>query len=241
VRVDRTERGSLEAAVGEGVSVIVDFVAFTERDGAQLNALAGRVGSLIVISSASVYADDDGRTLDEASSVDTFPRFPVPIPETHATVAPSPATYSTQKVALEQTVLDGPIAATVIRPCAIHGPGSQTPREWFFIKRVRDRRSHVVLTSNGQSRFHTTSAVNLAELIRLAAEQPGDRILNCGDPDPPSVAEIGAAVAPELGQVPISASGYERRDLSNPWAVPFPLILDMTRAERDLGYAPVAT
>jgi nucleoside-diphosphate-sugar epimerase len=240
VRVDRTSPGELEAAVDNGVDVLVDAVAFTAADGEQLNRLAGRVGSLVVISSASVYMDDEGRTLDEASSLETFPRFPIPIRETQPTVEPSDETYSTQKVALEQTVLDGPIPATLIRPCAVHGPLSEAPREWFFVKRVRDGRARVVLVSNGESRFHTTSAVNLAHLIRLVAERPGDRILNCGDPNTPTVAEIGAAVAPELEQVAIPENGYERRDLSNPWAVVFPIIVDMTCAEREVAYRPIA-
>jgi len=103
-------------------------------------------------------------------------------------------------------VLDGPLPTTIIRPCALHGPGSTTPREWFFVKRVRDGRRHVVLVSRGESRFHTTSV----ELIRLALEDPADRILNCGDPNPPTVAEIGRAIAPELEQLPIDEDGYAR-------------------------------
>jgi nucleoside-diphosphate-sugar epimerase len=239
--VDRDVPGRLEAALGDGVDLLVDIVAFTREHGEQLNALAGRVGSAVVISSASVYADADGLTLDEASSVDTFPRFPVPIPETHRTVEPGDATYSTQKVALEQVLLDGPLEATILRPCAIHGPGSELPRELFFAKRVLDGRRQVVLASNGESCFHTTSVDNLAELIRLAAERPAKRVLNAGDPDPPAVAEIGRAIAPELEQIPIPESGYERREVSNPWAVPFPLIVDMRSAERELGYRPVTS
>lgn len=241
VRVDRTVPGELEAALGDGADVLVDIVAFTQEHGEQLNALAGHVGSVVVISSASVYVDDRGLTLDEAKSVETFPRLPVPIPETQATVAPSDETYSTQKAALEQTLLDGPLPATILRPCAIHGVGSELPRELFFVRRILDGRRKVVLVSNGESRFHTTSVDNLAELIRLAAERPAKRVLNAGDPDPPTVREIGHAIAPELEQVPIPESGYERHELSNPWAVPFPLIVDMSRAQRELGYRPVTT
>src|SRR6267142_1422787 len=111
IRVDRNVPGELEAAVGDGVDVLVDIVAFTREHGEQLNALAGRVGSVVVISSASVYIDDDGRTLDEA-------------------------------------LLDGPLPATIVRPCAIHGPGSELPRELFFVKRVLDGRRKVVLVNN---------------------------------------------------------------------------------------------
>src|SRR5215831_5548099 len=191
IQVDRSVPGGLERALGDGADVLVDVIAFTVAEGEQLNALAGLLGSLVVISSASVYRDDAGHTLDEAHSLETFPRLPVPIPETHPTVAPSLANYSTQKVALEQTVLEGPLPTTIVRPCAIHGPGSRLPRELFFVRRVCDGRRQVLLVDEGKSRFHTTSVVNLAELILLAAEQPSDRILNCGDPEPPTVSEIG--------------------------------------------------
>ena len=244
-RADRTVKGELEAALGEGADLLVDLVAVTRADGEQLNQLAGSVGGAVVVSSASVYVDDRGLSLDEASSLETFPRFPVPIPETNPTVEQSEATYSTQKAALEQTLLDGPLAATILRPCAVHGPGSEQPRELYFVKRVLDRRRAVVLVGNGESRFHTTSVANLAELIRLAAGSPGTRVLNAGDPDPPSVVEIaraiGAALDYELEEILVPESGYERRELSNPWAVPCPVLVDMTAAERELGYRPVTS
>jgi nucleoside-diphosphate-sugar epimerase len=245
-RCDREVGGELESALGDGADLVVDAVAFTAAHGAQLNALAGAVGAAVVISSASVYCDDEGRTLDEADSLETFPRLPVPIPETQRTVEPSDATYSTQKLALERAVLEGPLPVTVLRPCAIHGPGSEQPRELFFVKRILDGRKRVLLVRNGESRFHTTSVANLAELVRLAAERPGDRVLNCGDPAPPSVLEICdavcAAVGASLEPVLVPESSYELgRALGNPWAVPFPLLVDMTAAERELGYGAVAT
>ena len=118
---------------------------------------------------ARVYADDDGRTLDEANDEGDFPRMPVPIPEIQRTAEPGDGTYSTRKVELEQSLLEGPLPATLVRACAIHGPGAQLPRELFFVKRGVDGRRRVALAFNGESRFHTTSVANLAELIRLAA------------------------------------------------------------------------
>jgi nucleoside-diphosphate-sugar epimerase len=242
-RADRTVTGELEAALGSGADVLVDMVAFSAHDAGQLNGFHEYVGSMIVISSAAVYADDRGRMLDEAKSVDTFPHLPVPIPESHRTAAPSDKTYSTRKIAMERGLLDGPAEATVIRPCAVHGPGSNAPRELFFVRRMLDGRKIVVLTSNGESRFHTTSVDNLAELIRLAAERPAKRILNCGDPDPPTVRDIRRAVAAALNhhfeEVLLSENGYDRPEFSNPWAVPVPFVVDMTAAERELGYEPI--
>jgi nucleoside-diphosphate-sugar epimerase len=239
VAADRTDDAQLRAALGPGADVVIDTVAYAREHGEQLNALEGLVGSLIVISSASVYADDEGRTFDSQEEGE-FPRFPVPIPETQRTAEPGDETYSTRKVALEQVLLRGPLPATLVRACAIHGPGAQLPREVFFVKRAVDGRPRVALAWSGASRFHTTSVANLAELIRLAATKPGDRALNCGDPDPPTTLEIcqaiGVALDHELEPVLLPADEYE-----NPWATPRPIVVDMSEAERALGYRPVAT
>ena len=235
VLADRSDDTQLRAAIGDGADVVVDMVAFTRGHAEQLNGLAGLAGSLVVISSASVYADDEGRALDGESD---FPQLPVPIPESQRTAEPGDDTYSTRKVAVEQTLLAGPLPATLVRACAIHGPGAQLPRELFFVKRAVDGRHRVALAWSGESIFHTTSVANLAELIRLAAAQPGDRALNCGDPNPPTTLEIcaaiGSALAHEFEPVLLTGDAYE-----NPWATPRPLVVDMAAAERELGYRPV--
>jgi nucleoside-diphosphate-sugar epimerase len=244
-RVDRRVEGQLEGALGPGADVLVDIAAFTAGDARQVNALEGRVGSVVVISSAAVYADAQGRALETASSLETFPELPVPVDESQPTVPADDETYPGQKVALEQELLAGPIATTVVRPCAIHGPHARLPRELFFVKRVLDGRRAVVLVSKGESRFHTTSLANLAEVVFLAATSPGDRVVNSVDPEAPSTSEIcqaiGAYLDHELEAVPIPESGYERPDLSNPWAVPSPFVLGMRLAELELGYRSVAT
>jgi len=245
VAVDRADTRRLRAALGTGVDVVIDVIPYKPADAEQLASLDGLAGSLVAISTASVYADDEGRSLERAVGDDSFPRFPAAIAETQPTLAPGEDSYSTRKVAVEETLLAGPLPATVIRPCAVHGPGSPAPREIFFVRRIVDGRRKAILVSGGESRFHTTSVDNLAELIRLAAARPGTRVLNCGDPAPPSTHEIGRAISDamdtELDLVGIPESGYEREDLSNPWGVPQPFVLAMDAAERDLGYQAVTT
>jgi nucleoside-diphosphate-sugar epimerase len=244
-RVDRRDNSALQTALGSGVDVVVDVIPYTREDAEQLLGLDRLAGSLVAISSASVYADQAGRTLDEATSLDTFPRLPVPIPESQRTAVAGGETYSTRKAAMEETLLAGRLPVTVIRPCAIHGPGSPAPRELFFVRRILDRRRRAVLVSNGESRFHTTSVDNLAELIRLVAAGPGTRVINCGDPEPPTTREIGEAIAGTMGAelelVGIRESSFDRPELSNPWGVPRPFLLDMGAAERELGYRPRTT
>jgi nucleoside-diphosphate-sugar epimerase len=244
VELDRREDGAVANAVGDGVDLVVDVLPFTADDARQLLSLQGRVGSVIAISSASVYTDHEGRSLDESTGPDDFPDLPVPIPESQPTVAPGSEGYSSGKAAMERTLLDqDALPATVIRPCAIHGPGALWNREWFFVKRALDRRPYVLLAYGGDSRFHTTASVNLAELIRCVAERPGTRALNCAEPEAPSVLEIARVLA--------RLAGHERSELllpgappsetvgNTPWSTPKPFVVDMSAAEREVGYRPV--
>ncbi len=245
VRMDRAVDGALGAALGDDVDVLVDLIAFTEADARQINALVGRVGSTVVISSASVYVDSRGRLLDEATNLEDFPELPSPMAETQPLMAPSDRGYSSRKVAMERALLQGPLDATIIRSGAIYGPGAALPRELFFVKRFRDGRTGVVLVDGGVSQFHTTSVLNLAALVHLAAEHPGTRVLNCGDPYAPTVVEIGHAIADALGrpylrEVLLPESRYEHPEFANPWAAPRPVILDMQAAEA-FGYRPLTT
>jgi nucleoside-diphosphate-sugar epimerase len=234
---DRADDAQLRAALGSGADVVLDTVAFTREHGEQLNALAGLVGSLIVISSASVYADDEGRALDGEGDP---PVMPVPILETQRTADPGDATYSTRKAELEQTLLEGPLPATLLRACAIHGPGAKHPREVFFVKRAVDGRHRVALAWKGESQFHTTSVANLAELIRLAAAKPGDRALNAGDPDPPTTLGICRAIGEALGHE-FEPVLLPRDEYENPWAAEQPFVVSMAAAEQELGYRPVVS
>lgn len=241
--LDRDAPGALAAAVAGGVDALIDTVAYTEAHGRELLALQGNVGAFAVISTGSVCCDDAGRTLDEAAETG-FPHFPVPITEEQPTTPPGPATYSTRKAALEQTLLQGARApVTILRPFAIHGPGSTHPREWWFVKRLLDGRWRIPLSWRGESRFHTSATVNIAELIRVALETPATRVLNAADPGAPSVAEIGRTVADLYGaDVAFTLIDGARKDRvgATPWSTPRPLIADMSRAAA-LGYRPVAT
>ena len=239
VQLDRDEGLALQT----DFDALIDIVPFELAHAKQLLALRGRVGTVVAVSSASVYADTAGRTVDEARE-HGFPELPVPIPETQSTVEPGDATYSTRKRAIEVALLEqDTIPATVLRPCAVHGPHAKDHvREWFFVKRILDGRRTVLLAYRGESRFHTSSAANVAELVTLACEHPGTRVLNAGDPDPPTTKEISralqSALDAELVELLVPDAPREAR---NPWAVPWPLVVDMSAAARELGYRPVTT
>jgi nucleoside-diphosphate-sugar epimerase len=241
--LDRSRPGELSQALGSsGFDVLVDVIPFTAEDAREVTALAGRVGSVVAVSSAAVYADDAGRSLD--TQAEAFPEFPVPITERQRTVEPGDATYATRKAAMELAFLEGKLPVTIVRPGAIQGPGSRIPRELFFVKRFLDERRFVPLAYRGESRFHTTSVENLAEVVWLAAERPGKRVVNCGDPDPPSVLQIGRAVATALDAewTEVLLPGPPQGSIGDtPWTGPRPFVLDMLEAELELRYRPVVT
>jgi nucleoside-diphosphate-sugar epimerase len=240
-KIDRGVAGAVEAAAGDGVDALVDVVPYHAEDASQVLRLEGRVGTIVVVSSASVYADNEGRPLLEGPHESDRP---VPFRESQPTVAPDEQSYSGQKAAIEGLLLrQTKIPATLLRPGAIYGEQDRSSREWYFVKRVLDRRDKVVLADNGASRFHQVAAENVAELVRLAVEKPGTRVLNAGDEEPRTVAQIGSAVAKLMGhewqQVlfpgPPTASGVG----DTPWTTLKPFVLDMMAARDELGYRDV--
>ncbi|WP_200301124.1 NAD-dependent epimerase/dehydratase family protein [Streptomyces adelaidensis] len=249
VRIARADRGdddALAAALGDGCDVLVDMVAYGPEHARQLLGLADRIGSAVVISTLSVYEDDKGRNFDTQAEPDGFPEYPVPIPESRRTIRPGDTSYSSRKAGLERELLDGGdrLPTTLLRAGAIHGPHCRTPRELYFVKRNLDGRPRRILPYGGASRFHPASVHNIAELIRLAAARPGSRALNAVDPDAPTVAEIAAAIDTVMGvetrSVLVDGPAPSPAVGDTPWSVPVPVVCDMSAAERELGYRPVA-
>ena len=218
------------------VDALFDPNAYDAADAQALLAQKARYGSLVVISSASVYCDAAGNSLE----TETSPDFPLPLAESQTTVAPGPDTYSSRKITMEQVVRDANFPATILRPCAIHGLYARHPREWWLVKRALDGRAAIPVSFGAQSRFHTTAAVNLAALTALCLEAPGQRVLNVADPVAHSVAEIAATLALHLGQpVPLMPfAGPPQGSVGKtPWSLPDRMAVDCSAA-RALGWQP---
>lgn len=242
VQMDRDMPGELATALGDGVDALIDTIALDAGHADQLAEVQADVGAFVVISSASVYRDATGRTLDEAGT-SGYPQLPVPVNEEQPTVEPGPQTYSTRKIALEhrlQEQIERPV--TILRPGAVYGPYSTHPREWWFVKRMLDRRSRIPLAGGGTSQFHTTASPNLAALTSAALDaERSPMVLNAADPTAPSVLDIGRSIAECLGW---EGEFVPQNELNGtvgltPWSLPHPLVLDTSRAD-SIGYAPVA-
>lgn len=241
----RADSGRLLESVGAYADAFVDVIAYRSGDARQLEVLRGRVGTLVVISTGAVYAGASGKPY--FGNYDTADWYaPVRLAESHPTLAPDDSSYGGGKAAVEQVIRELKIApTTLIRPFAVFGPNSTASREWYFVKRVLDRRPTVLLSSRGREKFNRCSVENLAEIVRLACEHPGDRVVNAADEDPCDVLDIAREVADLMhwqwseillpGPPPAPFIGY------TPWSTPARLEADMSAAHRELGYEPVIT
>lgn len=209
--------------------IVLDTIAFDEADVARYQPDA--VGRLIVVSSASVYCDGQGRTLDEAAQ-NGFPEFDGPITEDQSVIAPGPQTYSTRKVRMENAASEKfGDRATILRPCAIYGQHSRHPREWWFVKRMLDQRDRIPLIHGGLSQFQTTDANDIAMFAADAAENAIGGIYNIGDERSPTILDIGNAIALHFDHRPefvtLDSDGLIGR---TPWSVPKPFTVSSRKA-----------
>lgn len=226
--------GALLESLSRTFDTVVDPLTYNEADARALIAVRGRFGALVTISSASVYADPEGRTLG-ASAERGFPRFDGRITEDSATVEPGDGDYAARKVAMERALMDSGMDVSILRPCAVHGVLSRHPREWWFVKRILDGRPAIPVAFDGRSQFHTSGARGLASLTALCVTNPGARILNAGDRDSPRVDQIAAAIGRVLGRpAPLAPFAGPQVGPSNiggtPWSGEYPFVLDTTRA-----------
>jgi nucleoside-diphosphate-sugar epimerase len=154
---DARDLEALRGLIDTNTDLVLSCVAFDTADADFLVAAGRNAGRIVAISSASVYRDDDGRTLDEAGQCG-FPEFQNPLTEESVTVDAGPETYSTRKIAMERRLIEtASCPVSILRPCAIHGPESKHAREWWFVKRLLDGRKAIPLAYAGRSRFQTTS------------------------------------------------------------------------------------
>jgi nucleoside-diphosphate-sugar epimerase len=102
-----------------------------------------------------------------------------------------------------------------------------------------------VLTNGGAGHFHTTAAENIGELVRLIAANPRTDVFNCGDPDPPTVLEIARAIGEAAGhrfdEILLDEAAARGEVGQTPWSTAKPLLVDMAKAEQELGYRAATT
>src|SRR5262245_26745460 len=234
---DRDDDSVFAAVLSDGVDGVVDTIAYTSVHARQLLRFSEAIGSLTVVSSVAVYADDDGHSIGNGS-----PRWPTAIKESQTLVPASDETYGGGKVKLEETLLQADrLPVSLLRPAAVCGPGSRHLREWWLIKRVLDDRRILPLKYRGVSQFHPSTTANIAAMAVHCLELGGSRVLNAADPDCPTVREIAAHVGSAMNHDWDVVALTDEQSTSpvgeTPWTDRNPIVLD-TSASLETGYEP---
>lgn len=184
---DRVEQltGDRDDKVGKGLAAlregnrrwdaVIDNTGYLPRhvrDSAQ--ALKGRVGRYVFVSTVAVYDFTRGQTFDEASPLATLAN---PADETE-----SAATYGPLKAHCERD-LRALLAerATIVRPSYILGPGDDTDRFIYWIERVR-RGGDVLGPPNRHFEWQWVDARDLCPWLVQLAEQDRAGTFNAAGP-----------------------------------------------------------
>ncbi len=257
VLADRRDPAAFAAAVETlEVDTVVDMMATSDTDvDAVMLHLGGRMAHYVVISSYDVY---------EAYEAAWFHR-PYPHPLPIAEDAPKAAVrflYGREagydKVLVEEAARRAAashgVRLTVLRYPALYGPGDATPREWYYVRQVLDRRPVIIAPGGGQALFSRGYLENMAHAVALAVEAPParERVCNAADAGQFTVRQIIDAVAAildhrwEVIEVPDHLLPAHRPSQALPYGIdPYHirphLLLDTTRLRAELGYADVVS
>lgn len=116
-------------------------------------AISGTAARFVHFSSAAVYGHRRPAMVDE-----------------HHPVVPTGAVYGDTKIASEQVVLQahaaGEIAASILRPGDVYGPGS---RPWTVLPVELLRKRQVLLPAHGRGVFDAVYVDDLVEMVALVA------------------------------------------------------------------------
>ena len=129
-------------------------------------ALAGKVERFMSVSSNSLYRGYEYPTSENPSTL------PIPTNERY------PIVYSAleQKFSFlisstERSVFEFHQNATIFRYSSIYGPRQLMPREWSVVRRIIDRRPHIVLMDGGLAINSAMYTENAAHAVLLAVDK----------------------------------------------------------------------
>jgi nucleoside-diphosphate-sugar epimerase len=145
----------------------------------------------------------------------------------------------------EEVVFEHHPNATHLRYPYIYGRYQIAPREWLVVKRILDRRPHIIVADGGLTLNHFGGAENMAHAVLLAADNPAacGRIYNCGDEKVLTVRQLIDVCAGALGHdwdvvsMPSELALPARPLTMQPWTTH--RVFDLTKIKAELGYADV--
>ena len=173
------------------------------------------------------------------------PGLPLPTRE-DALLADESADGKSYRVArTEEIVFEHHPQATHYRYPIVYGPRQPAPREWSIVRRVLDRRPHIVVADGGLTLMSCGYVENLAHAVLLAVGHPAaaGQCFNVADDECLTISQIVDIVADELD--------HEIEIVSMPWDIAVPArplvqqhrpthrVLDTSSLRQRLGYRDV--
>lgn len=157
IKGDRKISGELALLTkGQSFEAVIDMIAYNGTDTEEcIKAFAGRINHFIMISTRSVY------------------RQPIksPIHEGDLLVNDPELSYGFHKVQAENNLLQAYAAnsfpATILRLPAVYGEYDYQAREWYFIKRILDKRKQILLPDYGWGINQREYTGNIAAQISI--------------------------------------------------------------------------
>ena len=208
-------------------------------------ALAGRCGQFVSVSGTPVYRG--------YFPTRTARQLPIPLTEAHPVVrddaGDAALRFSRQLTEAEDAVFAHHPGATIFRYPMIYGPNNARPHEWSIVRRVRDRRPHMILPDGGLQIHTRCAARNAAAFLLAAVDEPdvaAAQVYNCGDPTSWSMREWAESVVTLMGaelemisipSVIATEAATTLMPLGNTTATH--CIVSTEKAQRELGWQPV--
>lgn len=172
------------------------------------------------------------------------PGMPVPTPVEGPLVRDETLDTKGYRIVLtEEAVLQHQPEATHFRYPFVYGPRQPVPREWMIVRRILDRRPHVILPDGGLTLHHFGYAENLAHAILTAIDNPKNtfgQIYNAADSEVLTLRSVVELIAKGLGHtweivnLPWELAVPARPLITQP--LPTHRVIDTSKMHRDFGY-----
>jgi nucleoside-diphosphate-sugar epimerase len=146
----------------------------------------------------------------------------------------------------EQAVFDQHPDATHFRYPYIYGKYQIAPREWPIVKRILDKRPHIILPDDGLSLSHFGGAANMAHAVLLAVDhetRARGQIYNCGDEKVLSLKQVVQVCSVALDyewdivSMPYELAVCARPLVAQPWTTH--RVFDISKIKHELGYKDI--
>lgn len=143
----------------------------------------------------------------------------------------------------EHAVFEYHPRATHFRYPYVYGPYQLVPREWCIVRRILDRRPHIILPEAGLTLHSYGYTQNLAHAVLLAVDKPeiaAGQIYNCGDQEILTLRQVVDIIAKSMN--------HDWEVITMPWELAIPArplimqplpthrVVDISKLRHELGY-----